>query len=97
MHPIALMEGLRKDVPYGTPETQSSIAHRHNRRAHPTALEIPQSSFRPALGRLPVAVGDGHQFLRTIDPGSDHHQAAQTVVRTEPHRGVDTIHADAPT
>ena len=66
-------------------------------RYFPSPYEVrvrSRNSFRPALGGLPVAVGDSYQFLRTIEPGSDHHQAAQTVVGAEPHSGVDDIHPD---
>ncbi len=43
-----------------TPQPESAVAHGERRSSHPPALEVTQH-VGPGLGRLPVAVGDGHQ------------------------------------
>src|SRR5215210_4133714 len=91
MYPVSLRSGLGKDISDGSPESQSPVSHRELRRLHPTLFEVPQQ-LDPALGRLPVAVGDGHELLLTIEPGTDHHQAAQTTVASQPYSGVDAVH-----
>ena len=91
MHPVPLRSGLGKDISDGSPESQSPVSYRELRRLHPTLFEVSQQ-LGPALSRLPVAVGQGHELLLTIEPGTDHHQAAQTTVTSKPYSGVNAVH-----
>ncbi len=91
VHPVPLVAGFGEHVPDGTPEAQCPVPDRELRRPHSALVEVAQKA-RPTLGGLPVAVGDGHQFLRPIHPDADHHQRTQPPVRSEPHAGVDAVH-----
>ncbi len=80
-------------TPRGSPpRTEGTVAHRHDRRAHPALLEVAQQR-QPALGRLAAAVLERHHFLRAVRAGPDHDQGGELLV-LQAHVEVHPIRPD---
>jgi hypothetical protein len=88
--PAALRPGLREHLPGGLPEPQRPITDGQHRGAHAAAGAIAQQ-VRPRLRGLPVAIGEGDQFLAPVSAHADHHQQAQLAF-LQPDAQVDPVH-----
>lgn len=73
VNPAPLLAGGGEDLAQGLPEPESAIADRQHGRAHAPSCAVPQQPG-PRLGRFPVAVGHGHQFLGAVRAHADDHQ-----------------------
>src|SRR5829696_7396565 len=91
MDPVPLMASCGEDISHGGPETQSAVSYSKLWSPHPALFEVSQE-LRPALGRLPVTVGDSHQLFCAVLPRSDHNKAAKAIIAAQPHPGVDAVH-----
>jgi hypothetical protein len=65
--PVALVAGSWEDVAERRPQPQRAVPDRDHRRLHPAPPQIPQD-LRPAVGRLPLAVGHRDQLLKEVRP-----------------------------
>ncbi len=59
---------------------QRAVTDGQHRRGHPTTTAAPPQQIRPRLGRLPVSVGQGDEFLAAIGAHADHHQQAELLL-----------------
>ena len=90
VHPPTLLGRLGEDVAQGGPEAQGAVAGGQGRR-HQAALTQVAQQLLPALGRLAVAVREGHQLLGPVRAHAHDDQAAQAVL-LEADTEVDAIH-----
>ena len=75
VHPVALCPGLWPYVSQRRPEPKGSVTNGDRRRSHATPAQIAKQC-PPALGRLPIAIGDGHELLGAVEAHADHHESA---------------------
>jgi hypothetical protein len=88
--PAALLAGGGEHLPKRPPQPQRSVADHHHRRAHSPPAQVAQQ-FRPRIGRLGLAVGDGDQLLAAIGAHPDDDQAAQPSLVAEADVEVDPV------
>ena len=79
MEPTALFSRAGEHLPQRAPEPERAIAHRQDRRTHPTPGAVTQQ-IRPRLGRLAVAVGERDELLPSVGADTDHDQQAEFVL-----------------
>ena len=79
VEPAPLLAGRREHLAHRLPEPQRAVTDGQHRRGHAAAAARPQQ-ISPRLGRLPVPVGQGDEFLAAIGAHPDHHQQAQLLL-----------------
>jgi hypothetical protein len=89
MEPAPLLAGGREHLAPRFPEAERAVSDGQHRGGHPAAVAIAQQ-IGPRLGRLPIPVGQGDQFLAAISTHPDHHQQAQFLL-FEAHFEVDPV------
>lgn len=76
MHSTALLRGLREHLPQRRLSAQRPVAnHQQQFDPHPTLVQVDQHLV-PTLLDLPVAIGNGNQFLGPLGHGAHHDEDA---------------------
>ena len=78
VEPAALLTGVAEHLAERPPEPERTITDGQDRSPHAAPGAVAQQ-VRPGLGRLPVPVGQDHEFLAPISTDADHDQQAELV------------------